>query len=86
MRKPGFGIITISGDALEGMLHLPEGYHIVGMDWNMRAHGIECLLSSDALPEIPEGGYIPEAQLLTTVWYAPDDPKYRYYTTEIKLR
>lgn len=79
------GLLPVSIEALEGALHLPEGYRIVSMSYHEQTRMLNLILTSESFPALQEGQRIPQVNLRVTVWYAPEDPKYRYFTSEIVL-
>lgn len=85
-KKPGFGILSVQTEVLANALCLPEGYRIVGIAPDPRFNGVNLLLTSDKLPEVPEGQEIPLVSLYCTVHRLPEvPPEYCHVTVEVVL-
>lgn len=85
IKTPGFGILSVHTDMLADLLHLPEGYSIVGLNVNPLKRQLELTLMSYDLPTISEGDAFPLLNMVVTRHISPDDPQYRYITTTIEV-
>ena len=82
----GFGILPISTIMLERLLCLPDGYTIIGMNFDAYKRTLDVALMSNDLPHVEEGCEFPRLSLHVTqeVWPGAP-PEYRKITVEVKV-
>jgi len=77
-------ILPVSTDLLEQLLCLPEGYRVIGINYNQHVRTLDFTLISDALPEAQEYCELPRLSMRFTVETLPDQPpEYRKITPEV---
>jgi hypothetical protein len=54
------GSFVVSSDLLASVLNIPDGYHIVGSEWEFSCRGIRLFVTGEDMPVVQEGCRVPE--------------------------
>lgn len=85
-QAPHLGILPVTVELLEHMFCLPQGYSIVGVNYDAFHRTINFTLQSDDLPKSHEYRELPRLTIIIKVETWPDaPPEYRKITTEVKI-
>src|SRR5579872_1128959 len=73
--------LPVSIEAMEGILHLPEGYSILSAVYDEQYRMLKFLVTSKELPEVKELQPLPNVDLHVSVEFLPEDHRFRRIKT-----
>jgi hypothetical protein len=66
----GYGILNVGTKILEEVLHLPEGYDIISVQYEPYTRTLQCVVESNMIRVPEEGHPLPRLMMTCSVEYA----------------